>query len=159
MPIRLVTSQPCLGVPDDTPGVPDPDPLPVGGDGPVPPIPFDTHAHLDAPAPSPPFPDPDPDPAPPFPPFAQAQPEIFPFPFFTASLKEHPPISTVPVPEHFLSHLAVPEHFVPIFISKSHVHFFFPRVTFCFSNLSACTAAASTRARNEIQIPLMIRKL
>merc|ERR1711892_253575 len=37
--------------------------------------------------------------------------EILPFPFLTTSVNEHPPISTSPDPEHFLSHFAVPLHF------------------------------------------------
>ena len=56
--------------------------------------------------------------------------EILPFPFLTASVKEQPPSSTVPDPEHFLSHFADPEHGSPILILKSHRQFFFPSLTF-----------------------------
>jgi len=63
--------------------------------------------------------------------------EILPFPFLTASVKEQPPSSTVPDPEHFLSHFAEPEHVSPILILKSHRQDFFPSLTFSFLNTSA----------------------
>merc|ERR1719312_1058998 len=72
--------------PDPDPGIgPDPDPDP--GMGPDPdPVPVGVGASVgDA---------------------AQAQLEMDPFPFFILSVKEHPLISTVPCPEHFLSHVA-----------------------------------------------------
>merc|ERR1711892_463821 len=50
--------------------------------------------------------------------------EILPFPFLTTSVNEHPPISTSPDPEHFLSHFAVPLHFSATSRLKSHRHFF-----------------------------------
>merc|ERR1712106_375447 len=78
--------------------------------------------------------------------------EIFPFPFLTVSVKVHPPNSTSPDPEHFLSHFAVPLHFSPISRQRSHTHFFLPNCTFSFSkHSSACTVAASTSARRENQ--------
>merc|ERR1711892_243124 len=69
--------------------------------------------------------------------------EILPFPFLTTSVNEHPPISTSPDPEHFLSHFAVPLHFSATSRLKSHRHFFFPNCIFSFVKSSACTVAAS----------------
>jgi len=105
--------------PDPDPGMgPDPDPVVGTGVSPDPdPVPVGAGASVGA--------------------AAQAQLEMDPFPFFIFSVKEHPLISTVPCPEHFASHFAFPEHFVFILRSKSQVHFFFPRVTFCFLNTSA----------------------
>lgn len=86
-----------------------PDPEPVGGAGPEPePVTGPmvgcaaSHAHL----------------------------EIFPAPFLTWRTKLHPPTSTFPAPEHFLSHFAVPLQASFISSLKSQVHFLFPSVTF-----------------------------
>merc|ERR1719483_2074833 len=84
--------------------------------------------------------------------------EILPFPLLTVSVKEQPPISTSPDPEHFLSHFAVPLHFSPTSRLKSHRHFFFPSCIFSFVKSSACTVADSTIARNEIPRNLMVKE-
>merc|ERR1719470_677068 len=76
--------------------------------------------------------------------------EILPFPFLTARVKVHPPSSTVPDPEHFLSHVAEPEHLSPILILKSHVQVFFPSLTFSLLNTSACMAAARRTTSREV---------
>merc|ERR1711892_960479 len=84
--------------------------------------------------------------------------EILPFPFLTTSVNEHPPISTSPDPEHFLSHFAVPLHFSATSRLKSHRHFFFPSCIFSFVKSSACTVAASTIARSDIPRNLMVKE-
>merc|ERR1719427_1242931 len=153
---------------------PDPEPDPVGGRGtgpepdPVdPPIPLATQAHLDPipPMPPPPVPLPAPDPG-----CGDPDPvgvgsdsalhlEIAPFPFFILREKEYIPISTTPVPEHFLSHFAVPLHLAP-FASrlKEQVQVFFPSFPFSFLKSSILSVAASLPAAGGIPETKDIRK-
>ena len=57
--------------------------------------------------------------------------EIAPFPFFILREKVYIPISTTPVPEHFLSHVAFPLHFAPSASRlKEQVQVLFPSFTF-----------------------------
>merc|ERR1712128_348356 len=145
-------SPPAGGAPDPDPvigigGPPDPDPVIGTGVSPDPDPVIGTGVS----------PDPDPvvgsvDAA------SQEHFEILPFPFFTASVNEHPPSSTSPDPEHFLSHFAVPLHFSPISRLKSQRHFFFPNCIFSLLKSSACTVAASTLARREIQRNLIAKE-
>ena len=67
---------------------------------------------------------------------AQLHCEIVPLPFLILTVKEHPPTSTTPVPEHILSQLDLPEQAAPSLMMKVQVHFAFPSFTFWFVYLA-----------------------
>merc|ERR1711892_1334324 len=85
--------------------------------------------------------------------------DIAPFPFFILRENVYIPISTTPVPEHFLSHVALPLHFAPSASRlKEQVQVLFPSFTFSPLKSSPWTVLATRTARREIRRNLIAKE-